>query len=126
MGGREKALLPLGGITLIGRVIERVRPQVAQLLLNANGDPSRLAAFALPVAAAAAPERAGPLAGVLAGLTWTKANVPNARWIMTAPADTPFYPRNALARFSAGVGGTRQKAVARSHGEVHAVVALIP
>ena len=49
MGGGDKALRMLGGVTLLERVIERLRPQVDALLLNANGDPSRFARFALPV-----------------------------------------------------------------------------
>ncbi|HEY1258796.1 MAG TPA: NTP transferase domain-containing protein, partial [Stellaceae bacterium] len=68
MGGGDKALRALGGVTLLGRVIDRLRPQVAVLVLNANGDPARFAGFGLPVAADSVPDFAGPLAGVLAGL----------------------------------------------------------
>jgi molybdopterin-guanine dinucleotide biosynthesis protein A len=68
---------------------------------------------------------AGPLAGILAGLVWAAANAPSARWMMRAPADTPFFPRDALSRFAAAVGGTRQIAVARSKDAIH-VAALIP
>jgi molybdopterin-guanine dinucleotide biosynthesis protein A len=126
MDGRDKALLPLGGGTLLGHVVDRLRPQVGRLVLNANGDPARFDAFGLPVIADANEERAGPLAGILAGLEWAAANAPSARWIMTAPADTPFFPRDALSRFAAAVGGTRQIAVARSKGAIHAVAALVP
>ena len=126
MGGRDKPLLPLAGRPLLAHVVERLRPQVAELVLNANGEATRFAAFGLPVVADAGAERAGPLAGILAGLSWTAANAPKARWIMTAPADTPFFPRECLARFSKAVGGTRQIAVARSRGAVHGVAALVP
>ena len=124
MGGGDKPLMPLAGRPLIAHVIDRLRPQVGRLLINANGDTQPFDAFGLPVVADAGDERAGPLAGILAGLTWTAAQVPGARWIMAAPADAPFFPHDALSRFSRAVGGTRQIAVARSHGVVHGVAAL--
>jgi molybdenum cofactor guanylyltransferase len=68
MGGGDKALRLLGGISLLDRAIARLRPQVEALVLNANGDPGRFAGFGLPVAADSVPGFAGPLAGVLAGL----------------------------------------------------------
>ena len=63
MGGGDKTLRSLGGIPLLERVIERLRPQVNTLVLNANGDPSRFAKFGLPVVADSVPGFAGPLAG---------------------------------------------------------------
>ena len=68
MGGGDKALRLLGGITLLERAIGQLRPQVDTLVLNANGDPGRFAKFGLPVVPDSAPDFAGPLAGVLAGL----------------------------------------------------------
>ena len=68
MGGGDKALRLLGGRSLLERVIERMRPQTAALVLNANGDPARFAGFGLPVVADSIPDFAGPLAGILAGL----------------------------------------------------------
>ena len=76
MGGGDKALRLLGGIPLLERVIERMRPQVETLVLNANGDPARFASFGLPVVPDSVPDYAGPLAGVLAGLDWTAAQPP--------------------------------------------------
>jgi len=73
MGGGDKALRLLGGIPLLARVIERLRPQVDALVLNANGDAARFAKFGLPVVSDSVPDFAGPLAGVLAGLDWTAA-----------------------------------------------------
>jgi molybdopterin-guanine dinucleotide biosynthesis protein A len=49
MGGGDKCLRPIGGRTILEHIVERVRPQVARLVLNANGDPSRFDAFGLPV-----------------------------------------------------------------------------
>lgn len=90
MGGGDKGLLRLGGQTLLDRVIERLSPQVAGLALNANGDPARFDRFGLPVLADSVAGFAGPLAGVLAGLDWAAEQ--GAETIVTAAADTPFFP----------------------------------
>ena len=73
MGGGDKSLRRLGDRTILEHVIERARPQVAALVLNANGDPARFARFGLPVAADVVEGFAGPLAGVLTGMEWARA-----------------------------------------------------
>ena len=83
MGGGDKALRPLGGRSLLDHVIERMRPQVAALVLNANGDPARFAGFGLPVVADSIPDFAGPLAGVLAGLDWAAAHRPDCPLVVS-------------------------------------------
>lgn len=90
MGGGDKCLLPLSGAPLLDHVIARLRPQVAGLALNANGNPSRFAAFGLPVLPDSLAGFPGPLAGVLAGLDWAADE--GASHIVTAAADTPFFP----------------------------------
>lgn len=94
MGGGDKGLLPLGGGTLLGQVISRLEPQVAALALNANGDATRFAHMGLPVIADTIDGFAGPLAGVLAGLDWAAAQ--GAEIIVTAAADTPFFPADLV------------------------------
>jgi molybdopterin-guanine dinucleotide biosynthesis protein A len=100
MGGGDKCLREVGGRTILARVIERVRPQVDALVLNANGDPARFASYGLPVVPDPVPDFAGPLAGVLAGLEWAAANCPQARYIVTVPADGPFAPRDLVKRLA--------------------------
>lgn len=90
MGGGDKGLLPLGDSTLLDQIIDRLRPQVADLALNANGDAERFLALGLPVIPDSVDGFAGPLAGVLAGLDW--AATLGADSIVTAAADTPFFP----------------------------------
>jgi molybdopterin-guanine dinucleotide biosynthesis protein A len=102
MGGGDKGLRPLGGRRLIDHVIERLGPQTAGLALNANGDPARFAGLGLPVLADGVEGFAGPLAGVLAGLDWAAAR--GATAIVTAAADTPFFPRDLAARLAAAAG----------------------
>ncbi len=90
MGGGDKGLLPLGNGTLLSSVIDRLQPQVADMALNANGDATRFAAFDLTVLPDSIDGFVGPLAGVLAGLDWAAAQ--GADTIVTAAADTPFFP----------------------------------
>ncbi len=90
MGGGDKGLLTLGGQTLLQRVIDRLEPQVAEVALNANGDASRFDEFGLPVLADTVSGFVGPLAGVLAGLDWAAER--EHSHIVTAAADTPFFP----------------------------------
>lgn len=96
MGGGDKGLLQVGGQSLLARVIDRLSPQVAGLALNANGDPARFDDFQLPVLSDSLPGFAGPLAGVLAGLDWAAEQ--GAELIVTAAADTPFFPEDLVER----------------------------
>lgn len=90
MGGGDKALLRAGGQTLLDHVIARLDPQVGEIALNANGDAARFAQFGLPVIGDTIDGFVGPLAGVLAGLDWAATKGADA--IVTAAADTPFFP----------------------------------
>jgi molybdopterin-guanine dinucleotide biosynthesis protein A len=127
MGGGDKSLLPLGGRPLLAHVIARLRPQVAALVLNANGDPARFAGFGLPIVADAIGDHPGPLAGILAGLDWARAHAPDARWLLSAPTDTPFLPDSLVSRLRGAVrSGEGVIACATSRGRTHPVVALWP
>jgi molybdenum cofactor guanylyltransferase len=101
MGGGDKALLPICGETILDRVLARIGPQCAVVILNANGDPARFARFGLPVIADDIPDFAGPLAGILAGLDWAAANAPGIEWIVSVPGDCPFVPRDLVTRLHA-------------------------
>jgi molybdopterin-guanine dinucleotide biosynthesis protein A len=90
MGGGDKGLRMLGGQSLLARVGARLAPQVAEMALNANGDAERFASFGMPVIGDSVEGFVGPLAGVLAGLDWAAAH--GAETIVTAAADTPFFP----------------------------------
>lgn len=103
MGGGDKGLLLLGGVPILTHVIDRLEPQVASLALNANGDAARFAAFDLPVLPDTVDGFAGPLAGVLAGLDWAAAH--GADTIVTAAADTPFFPCDLVPRLLAAAEG---------------------
>ena len=127
MGGGDKALRLLEGIPLLERVIERLRPQVKALVLNANGDPLRFARFALPVAADSVPGFAGPLAGVLAGLDWAVSHRPDCPYVVSVATDAPFLPVDLVARRAEGLDEARADlACAASGGRSHPVFGLWP
>jgi len=127
MGGGDKCLRPLGGRTILAQIIERVRPQVTQLVLNANGDPDRFAAYALPTVGDSIEGFAGPLAGVLAGLEWTRRNAPDCAWLASFPTDAPFLPLDLVARMARAVERSgADMACATSGGRAHPVIGLWP
>jgi molybdopterin-guanine dinucleotide biosynthesis protein A len=117
MGGVDKALLPLGGGTVISVLLGRLAGQCGPVAVSANGEPARYGAFGLPVVADDLPGR-GPLGGVLAGLDWAAAR--GAASVLTIPGDTPFVPRDLVAR----LGGA--PAWAESSTGLHPLVAVWP
>ncbi len=123
MGGVDKSLASLGGRPLIARVLERMRPQVASLVINANGDPGRFEAFGLEVVPDTTNASLGPLAGIQAGLQWAQAHRPDIRFIATAPTDAPFLPFDLVSRLSAGLK-EYDIAIARCRGQDHPVFGL--
>jgi molybdenum cofactor guanylyltransferase len=125
MGGGDKCLRALGGKPILARIIERARPQVQALVLNANGDPARFASFGLPVVADSVEGFVGPLGGSLAGLDWSAATLPHCRWVASFAGDAPFLPADLVARFRAAVEREgADLAVATSGGQAHPVFGL--
>jgi molybdopterin-guanine dinucleotide biosynthesis protein A len=127
MGGGDKPMRTIGGRTILERVIARLAPQCDALIINANGDPARFAAAGLPVVADDVPDFAGPLAGILAALDWTAQNRPEIAWVVSAAADSPFLPRDLVARlYAARAESGVPLACAESGRQAHPVNALWP
>jgi molybdopterin-guanine dinucleotide biosynthesis protein A len=125
MGGGDKPMRSIAGKSILERVIARLRPQCASLILNANGDPARFAPFGLAVVADSVADFPGPLAGILAGLDWAAVNRPDAAYVLSAAADCPFLPRDLVSRLHhARIEQNAQVAVAASGGQSHHVIGL--
>ena len=125
MGGGDKPMRTIGGLTILERVIVRLKPQCDGLILNANGDPARFAAFGLPVIADGVADFPGPLAGILAGLDWAATRRPEVSHILSAAADCPFLPRDLVARLDhARREQNAELAVAASDEQTHPVIGL--
>ncbi|MDN4575210.1 molybdenum cofactor guanylyltransferase MobA [Pandoraea cepalis] len=107
MGGRDKGLQRFAGRTLVEHVLERMRPQVATLLISANRHHDAYAAFGEPVVCDATPDFAGPLAGMLAGLRAMRSD-----FLLTAPCDSPYLPEDLGERLAAALSAAGADAAA--------------
>jgi len=127
MGGGDKCLQVLGERTMLAQVIARLGPQVARLVINANGPPERFTEYGLPVTADLIQGFAGPLAGVLTGMRWSIEHASQALAIITIPTDAPFLPMNLAERLIDASDGVPHRIVlAKSDGRTHPVVGLWP
>ena len=121
MGGVDKGLQLLQGRPLMQHVIERVRPQVDSVLINANQNLERYAEFGCPVV----PDRIGGFAGPLAGLD-AGLHAADAPLIVTVPCDSPFLPHDLVARLATARNAIDADiAVARTGDQPHPVFALV-
>jgi molybdopterin-guanine dinucleotide biosynthesis protein A len=105
--GVSKPLRRVGGRTLIHHVIDRLRPQVMDLVVVANDPLPAYRRLGVPLisdppevrrSAREEGRRLGPLAGILAGMEWSLAKHPHAGWILSVPADVPFLPLDLTMR----------------------------
>jgi molybdenum cofactor guanylyltransferase len=96
MGGVDKGLQPLKGMSLVEHVLTRVRGQAGQVLINANRNLDRYQAFGYPVWPDMPNEQSGPLAGFLTGLLHCQ-----TPWLATVPCDSPRLPLDLIARLNA-------------------------
>ena len=122
--GTNKALSHLGEKPLLSHVIDRVTPQVSQLVLNAPENWAH--AFALPLVPDTKPGHAGPLAGILAGMRHFADHAPQASHFLTVPADSPFFPADLSAQLTNHITGEDAIVIAASSGHVHPVFGLWP
>ncbi|MGH1424407.1 MAG: molybdenum cofactor guanylyltransferase MobA [Pseudooceanicola sp.] len=125
MGGVDKAFVRLSGATLLSHVLDRIDPQVSRLAISANGDPTRFAAFGVPVlgdadtgaeitgaisgdtkdTAIRGDRGQGPLAGILSGLDWAASQ--GADTVVSVAVDTPFIPPDLVPRLLLASDGMR-------------------
>ncbi len=124
MGGRDKGWVSWQGRALVEQVLERLRPQVQDLIISANRNLDRYRALGHPVVAddpARFGDYAGPLAGMYAGLAG--ASVP---WVACVPCDAPALPMDLVARLLAGSGDSGAPALAVAGGRRQPVFCLLP
>ncbi|MDA1117395.1 MAG: molybdenum cofactor guanylyltransferase [Proteobacteria bacterium] len=119
MGGVDKGLQPLHGKPMVAWALERLAPQVDEIIVNANQNLETYASFGHRVVADAVGGFAGPLAGLHAGLT--AASHPLA---VTVPCDSPFLPLDLVARLHTALG-ENDLAVAKTGDQPHPVFSLV-
>ncbi len=121
MGGVDKGLVAFRGRPLVAHVIERLRPQVDAILVNANRNPEGYAAFSHPVISDEIEGFAGPLAGFERGLAHAQTEL-----VATVPCDSPFLPSDLVARLRAALEAqSADIAIARTSGQPHPVFCLM-
>lgn len=141
MQGRDKGWVMLDGRPMVEHVLERLRPQVDALLINANRHEARYATLGYEVVPDTHEGFQGPLAGMeallsaLARDTRTQPdahshNTDAARFagLITCPCDAPFLPDDLVARLTAHLqtSGTDVGAVATAGGRLQPVFAYLP
>jgi molybdopterin-guanine dinucleotide biosynthesis protein A len=121
MGGVDKGLAPFRGRPLVAHVIERLAPQVDEILVNANRNPEAYAGFGHRVVADEIPGFAGPLAGFERGLAHARGKL-----VATVPCDSPFLPADLVSRLRAALEAANAEiAVAKTGVQSHPVFCLM-
>ena len=116
MGGRDKALLPLGGRPLLRHVVERVLPQVGELAISVERHVAAYETFGLLQLPDPASGHNGPLGGLLAALSHFGAR---HEWILLTPCDAPFLPPDLAATLQrSAVAAGAACSVVRYRGEL--------
>ena len=98
MGGVDKGLQEFRGKRLVDHVYERLAPQVAGIIVNANQNHDAYRTFGVRVVSDAIGKFAGPLAGLHAGLC-----VSRRPYLVSSPCDAPFLPEDLVARLFAAL-----------------------
>lgn len=121
MGGVDKGLQVFRGKPMVAHAIERLKPQVDELLVNANRNPDAYARFGAPVIADEIEGFAGPLAGFERGLAHARGSL-----VVTAPCDSPFLPHDLVRRLREALErDAAQLAVAKTGDQAHPVFSLM-
>lgn len=121
MGGLDKGLVTLGGHSLASLVLNRLRPQVGPLLINANRNLDEWHRYGIGLVSDEFGGFSGPLAGIHAGLR--QCTTP---WLLAVPCDSPFFPHDMVARLAAAaIEQDAELAVVRTGDGLQPVFALM-
>lgn len=121
MGSVDKGLQLFKGMPMVAHVLERISPQVDEVIINANRSIDQYAAFGHRVVPDTIDGFAGPLAGLHVGLM--QATTP---LLVTAPCDSPFLPLDLVTRLHTAMElGNVDLAVAKTYDQAHPVFCLV-
>jgi len=127
MEGADKGLVNLDGRPLIAHILDAIKPQVGQVIINANRNASEYAAYGYPVIPDDLNNFQGPLAGFAAVMKHS-----TSRYIVTLPCDSPLVPADLVQRLSLAMDKSQSEIAVAHDGTriqpVHAMlsVALLP
>ena len=121
MQGQDKGWVELSGKPMIERVVDRLKPQVDELYINANRNIDRYRQFNLPIVEDSIAGYQGPLAGILSGMSACESD-----YLMCVPCDCPFFPTDLVAQMANLQSARNADIVSVSDGvRAHPVFALI-
>ncbi|MBT8125160.1 MAG: molybdenum cofactor guanylyltransferase, partial [Gammaproteobacteria bacterium] len=110
MGGIDKGLIKINGQAMIQYVLDVLKPQVKQILINANRNVSEYKKFGYPVISDQLEDFQGPLAGIAASM-----EVAKTKYICTCPCDGPLIARDLISRLFSEVSKTNDIKIAVAH-----------
>lgn len=121
MGGEDKGLIALAGRPMVEHVLERFRPQVDEVLINANRNPEHYGRYGHRVVADVVGDYSGPLAGMLTAMLAV-----DQPWLAVVPCDSPLLPRDLVDRlFESIESESAEIAVAHDGNRLQPVIALL-
>ena len=120
MGGDDKGLVELNGKTMIEHTIDRIKPQVKEILINANRNQTRYAEFGFKVISDEHTGFLGPLAGMISAMGQTEAD-----YLLVVPCDCPLLPLDLVPRMLAAIKTEDAEIAVASDGEYEQPVVLL-
>ncbi|MFO8004420.1 molybdenum cofactor guanylyltransferase MobA [Thioalkalivibrio sp.] len=121
MGGEDKGLISLAGRPMVEHVLERIRPQVDDVLINANRNAERYGSYGHRVVADVIGDYSGPLAGMLTAMMAVQ-----QPWLAVVPCDSPLLPTDLVDRLCRSVlAESAEIAVAHDGRRLQPVIALL-
>ena len=117
--GGNKGLQLLHGKALIDWVLDAIRSQSDEILINANANTNDYAKRGYRIIIDHSPEHAGPLAGLQAALLCAQ-----HEWVACVPCDTPALPDNLITRLRSAITPTTEAVVAVAGGQRQSTISL--
>ena len=114
MGGSDKGLIAFKGQPMVAHVIQRLSPQVDEILINANREIETYQSLGFTVIADEISDFAGPLAGLHAGMKAAK-----TEFLLSVPCDSPLLPEDLSQRLMAALELQQADIAVAKTGEQH-------
>tara|TARA_B100001123_G_scaffold229516_2_gene258159 strand:- start:3621 stop:4247 length:627 start_codon:yes stop_codon:yes gene_type:complete len=125
MGGGIKSFEQFNKKNIFDRIIERIVPQTKYIIINSNEKNNKFYDYNLPIVKDKITGHLGPLAGIHASLDWIKFNIPETKWLVSVPCDTPFFPNNLIKKLLLKANKSNKNIIlAKSNNRIHPVIGL--
>ena len=122
MGGGIKSFIEFNNKTLIDRILDRIKPQIKNIIINCNDENKKLINYKIPIIKDLKKGYLGPLAGIHSAMNWIINNEPQIEWLVTLPGDTPFIPHNLISCFQKKISLESKIILAQSNNKTHPII----